>query len=63
MQPHEQWRGPERRLSRSQGPWQGAERRRSHSGGYTDTTVDAEPPMDEQEERELAQERGPNPRK
>ena len=58
-QSQQQWQGPERR--QSQGSWQHQERRRSQAG-YSDTGVNAEEPMDEQEERELAQERGPNPR-
>jgi hypothetical protein len=61
MQPKQQWQGPERR--QPQGRYIGEERRHSRQAGYpTDAGVNAEQPSDAQEERELQQERGPNPR-
>jgi len=54
------WRGLERR--QHEWPWLKAERRREQAGYPVDAGVNAEEPMDEQEERELAQERGPDPR-
>ena len=63
MEQTQQWQGPERR--QSLGPYQGADRRRA-AGGYQSGQgtpgVNAEEPKTEQDEHDLQQRDGPNPR-
>ena len=52
------WKGFERRQSQS--PYAGEERRRQ--SGYPDTGDNAERPQTDEDERELAHRKGPDPR-
>lgn len=56
----DRWPPPERRHAQKKYP--GQDRRKGYQATDGTPGVNAEEPMDEQEERELAQERGPNPR-
>ena len=63
-QSQQQWQGPERR--QSLGPYTGENRRRPRPAGYRDDGtpgVNAEEPKTEQDQHELSQQQGPDPRK